>query len=65
MTEETLESIRHPPNPESAPPPTITEVTTAVQRFKRGRVVDVEGLSAELLQAAVVRATLRSMIYLT
>ena len=52
VSEQTLESIRCPTNPEPAPVPTVGEVTDAIQRLKRGRAADAEGLSAELLQAA-------------
>ena len=51
VAEETLESIRRPPNLERLPPPTLEDVAAAVKRLKRNRALDAEGLSAELLQA--------------
>ena len=51
MTEETLESIRCPPNLDQLPPPTLEELRAAVKRLKHGKALDPEGLSAELLQA--------------
>ena len=48
----TLESISAAPNLEQLPAPTLAEVAVAVQRLKRGRALDADGLSAELVQAA-------------
>ena len=53
----TLESISAAPNLEQLPAPTIAEVAVAVQRLKRGRALDADGLSAELVQAAVGEGT--------
>ena len=52
VSEETLASIRCPPNLEVVPPPTAGEVADAVGRLRRGRATDADGLTAELLQAA-------------
>ena len=53
----TLESISAAPNLEQLPAPTLAEVAVAVQRLKRGRALDADGLSAELVQAAVGEGT--------